>query len=365
MNSEVQPIRVALKALCLFVVINVLYAMIDPQISGISLYNSIFPGRARMPFGEDAYTVMIDDIDVMIASHEIAASKMPDEYRVALIGDSSIWGEHLPVRDTLSGQWNASGVKCGDRSIHFYNLGYPHPSVVKDLIVLDAALEHEPDLIVWFVTLNTLTPRRLNPFMVANRERAGALLGTYDIPFQHESALLEDKPSFYEKTLIGRKSYLARFVKLQMLGAIWAATDADKALLPKRKSPPLPDVKAKTRFKGKKPGSNLKKLMLFSALEAGHDIAGSIPILIVNEPIYIATGRNSDVRYNDGYPRWAYDQYRKAIANAAQKAGWNYLDLWDAIPKEHFASKSLYLSPKGEALLMERIDPVMQDMACK
>ena len=51
-------------------------------------------------------------------------------------------------------------------------------------------------------------------------------------------------------------------------------------------------------------GVKLGNKMVLNVLEAGHEIAGPISILIVNEPIYIASGQNSDIRYNDVYPRW-------------------------------------------------------------
>ena len=50
MKIEVDPVRVLVKALCLFVLINFLYVLIDPQVSRASAYTSIFPGRTRLPF---------------------------------------------------------------------------------------------------------------------------------------------------------------------------------------------------------------------------------------------------------------------------------------------------------------------------
>lgn len=71
-------------------------------------------------------------------------------------------------------------------------------------------------------------------------------------------------------------------------------------------------------------------MIRLKTVEAGSDVAGSVPVLVVNEPIFIANGLNSDVRYNDIYPRWAYDQYRAVIAEEAQSAHWLYLDLWNS-----------------------------------
>ncbi len=112
------------------------------------------------------------------------------------------------------------------------------------------------------------------------------------------------------------------------------------------------------------PGTKLGNKILFNALTAGHEIAGSIPILLVNEPIYVASGLNSDIRYNDVYPRWAYDQYRQAMRAESQKSQWNYLDLWNAVPNNEFSDTSLHVSAQGERALIQSINPTLREIAC-
>ncbi|MCZ7670394.1 MAG: hypothetical protein M5U34_26160 [Chloroflexi bacterium] len=46
-------------------------------------------------------------------------------------------------------------------------------------------------------------------------------------------------------------------------------------------------------------------------------MAGDVPVLLINEPMFISSGRNSDLRYNAFYPRWAYDQYREMLGETA------------------------------------------------
>jgi hypothetical protein len=366
MKSEIHPFRVLIKAVCLFVLVNFVYAWIVPQVSRVSAYNLIFPGRTRLPFGivGDPYTVAVHDVDAMFTSHLIHAPKNRNEYRVALIGDSSVWGEGLGAREVLSEQWNRMNLSCGQGMIRAYNLGYPHPSIVKDLVILDKALEYEPDLIVWFVTLNTLISQRANPFLIANRERTASLLSAYEISFKQGKDLVETKPTFFEKTLIGQRSNLARRIKLQMLGIIWTATGADTNTLAEDVDPPDFDIGDDPRYRGMEPTEDIKSLLLLDALSAGHDLAGPIPIIIVNEPMFIAPRANTMLRYNDTYPRWAYDQYRAAIAAQAERAGWNYLDLWNAIPPKYFLDASLHLGAEGERRLIKKINPALLSIAC-
>ncbi len=42
-------------------------------------------------------------------------------------------------------------------------------------------------------------------------------------------------------------------------------------------------------------------------------MAGDVPVLIINEPMFISDGQNSDLRYNSFYPRWAYDQFHRLL----------------------------------------------------
>jgi len=364
MRSEINSIRVIVKALCLFVIINIVYALMNPQGSTVSGYNVLFPGRTRLPFGVagDPYSVTVDNVDAMFASHVISARKDSKEYRVVLIGDSSLWGEDLGAYEVISEQWNKLDAQCGDKTIKVYDLGYPHPSVIKDLVILDKAVEYEPDLILWFVTLNTLVSRRVNPFLIANHERVAKVLNTYDIAFP-QGEKFENGPGFYEKTLIGQRSNLARRIRLEMLGIIWTATGADTNTLAEDDLPNF-NVSDDPRYHGMQPSEDIRDRLLFSALTAGYEIAEPVPVLIVNEPIFIAPEAYATVRYNSVYPRWAYDQYRNALTTQAQNAGWYYLDLWNAVPRQYFPDAGLHLSVEGERLLIQQISPTLQSIAC-
>src|SRR4030042_3335302 len=90
--------RVIVKGVLLFILIDILFAPLSPlpKLGQISAYNLIFPGRLRLPFGEkpdQAYNFSLYNLDAMFASHEITkGEKPPDEFRVLLVGDSSVWG---------------------------------------------------------------------------------------------------------------------------------------------------------------------------------------------------------------------------------------------------------------------------------
>ena len=147
------------KTLLLLVAANLLFALVNPMpfLGRLTLYNRLIPGRARLPFGEDpaqAYNLSLFSLDAMFASQAVSQPKAPGEFRVLVVGDSSVWGILLPPDQTLAGLINAAGLKMTDgRQVRAYNLGYPTLSLTKDLLVLDWARRYQPDLIVWPVTL--------------------------------------------------------------------------------------------------------------------------------------------------------------------------------------------------------------------
>ena len=125
--------NVLIKGIALFLVLN--FALTLVPIGGtmgrLSLYNWLFPGRFRLPFGEnpqEAYNLSLYDLEAMFSSHEIDQNSKPqDEYRIILIGDSATWGTLLYPQDTLAGLINQAGwTTCDGRMVHAYNLAYPH-----------------------------------------------------------------------------------------------------------------------------------------------------------------------------------------------------------------------------------------------
>jgi len=152
--------NVLLKGLLFFLVIDLLVVALPQSLGRISLYNSLLDGRLRFPFGEnssESYNLSMFDLDAMFASHAIAGGgKQPGEFRVIVIGDSSVWGTLLRPEETLAGLLDAAQLTtCDGGFVRAYNLGYPTVSLTKDLMVLDYALRYDPDLIIWSLTVET------------------------------------------------------------------------------------------------------------------------------------------------------------------------------------------------------------------
>ena len=102
-------------------------------------------------------------------------------------------------------------------------------------------------------------------------------------------------------------------------------------------------------------------VLAFDVLEAGVQAAGDIPVVIINEPVFISEGENSDVRYNFYYPRWAYDFYRQELQFQAAGKGWYYVDLWDALPATEFTDSAIHYTPLGSRILAQDILGVIEE----
>jgi len=354
--------RALLKGLFLYLAVVLLIALPLPDIGKLSAYNALFPGRPRLPFGEnpsEAYNFSLFNLDAMFASHEISDGTKPaDEFRVLVIGDSSVWGTLLKPDETLSAQLNASAPMVCGRQARFYNLGYPTITVTKDLMLMDYAARFQPDQIIWLTSLEALPlDKQLDTPLVANNASAvDALIEKYALPLSPNDAALV-RPDFWDRTLIGQRRNFADLIRLQLYGVQWSATGIDQ-IYPPYPAPQTDFADGDDKFHDLRPPLD-EAALAYDILAAGMNHVPA-PILLVNEPIMISGGVNSDIRYNFFYPRWAYDAYRTQLAARAEANGWNYLDVWNLLPQSEFTNSAIHLTPAGETILAQNILNALQ-----
>jgi lysophospholipase L1-like esterase len=368
-KSRIRLFPVLLKATLIFALFNFAFPFWENiSLAKFSLYNSVFPGRERLPYGEvpESYSLSLFDIEAMFASHVIdGAKKAPDEYRVLLIGDSSIWGTLLRPQETLAGQLNANAVVACGRTVRAYNLGYPTLSLLKELMLLDHALQYQPDMVIWLTTLESFPKedQLTSPLVANNAARVQELITNYQLRIDPNDPELV-QPSKWDQTLVGQRRAVADFLRLQLYGVLWASTGIDQ-VYPEDYVRAQIDLEPSDEFHDltSKHQDSLPEALAFDVLEAGM-AAPSVPTLLINEPILISNGKNSDIRYNFFYPRWAYDEYRRMLAELSQEHGWNYFDLWDLAPMEEFTNSGVHLTPKGEAMLADKVAEAIQ-ATCK
>ncbi len=361
-QPRIRLFGVLLKAIILFALFNFAFIFTqDIPFGKLSLYNSVFPGRERLPFGEhpQAYNLSLFNLDAMFASHVLVGSpKTPAEYRVFLIGDSSIWGILLTPEQTLAGQLNSMAIPACGKIVRAYNLGYPYISLMQELMILDQALQYQPDMVIWLTTLESLPRDKQfgSPLVANNAARVRELITNYQLLANPNDPELVNL-SKWNQTFVGRRREVADILRLQIYGALWASTGIDQ-FYPETYERAQIDLEASDEFHKL---TSLRNALAFDILDAGMSAAPA-PTILVNEPILISNGLNSDIRYNFFYPRWAYDKYRQMLAERAAARNWNYLDLWDIAPIEEFTNSGVHLTPAGEALLADKIAQAIQSI---
>jgi len=365
---EVRVPRLAAKVVLLFIAANLAFAAWLPSGLGrLSFYNRLFPGRERLPFGESpqlSYNLSLDDLEAMFASHRISSERSrPEEYRILMLGDSSVWGALLHPEETLAARLGELVPSvCGKRT-RVYNLGYPTHSLTKDLMILDHALRYMPDLILWPTTLEAFARENqlASPVVVGNPELARDVLVRSGLSSQ--AALPPTPPSFTARTIIGRRRALADLVRLQLYGVMWAATGIDQAY-PETYPAAQSDFQADLSFHGEAAPPLHETRLALEVLDAAVRLAGQVPVLVVNEPILISRGNNSQLRYNFYYPRWAFDQYRGLMQQRALSSKWEYLDLWNLVPADEFTNTAIHLTPLGEWMFAQRMAQAILARSC-
>lgn len=359
METRIRLFPLLIKTALLFVAFNLVFLfMRGLQPGKLSLYNLVFPGRERFPFGEtrESYNLSLFDLDAMFASHVLGGrEKAEEQYRVLLIGDSSVWGTLLRPEQTLAGQLNQSAIAACGKTVRAYNLGYPTISLTKDLMILNQAQYYEPDMVIWLTTLEAFPKEKqlTSPIVANNAEQVQQLITNYQLPLDpNNPALVNLSP--WEQTLVSQRRAVADLLRLQMYGVLWASTGIDQ-IYPEDYERAQTDLEASEDFHGL---ASLEAALALEVLDAGMSVVPNT--ILVNEPMLISDGLNSDIRYNFFYPRWAYDEYRQTLAEHALSRNWRYLDLWDLVPASEFTNSAIHLTPAGEQLLAKAIAEAIQ-----
>jgi len=370
----VNPLRLICKAILFALIINFSYSWVNVQLGRISIYNWLVPGRLRFPYGdqinmETVHSISVfGDFEAMFGSHIISGMSKPSaEYRVILLGDSSVWGFGVHASENLAAQINGLHlVTCDNRQVKAYDFGFPEASSVRDLLIIVRSNQYNPDLIVSFVTLDSFLNQEKNAdWLTGHVNDLKAVASKYqlnaslDLPVAH--------PSIWDGTIWANRKIIKKVVLLQINGLTWAGTSVDWYDSPFQASRiQLPHSMALgTEYQSPRDKSQLLRALELDTIRVGKEEVGRSAFLVVNEPIQIYAGANSKLRYNVAYPRWAYDAYRTALLKYTNNQKISYLDLWNTLPVNAFSSdSSVHLSQRGEQLVAELLKAAILRSAC-
>lgn len=358
MNQKINAGRIFIKGTAIFLLVEFIFLSFRPDLSLLNIYAPLGIKRTRFPTSthapEDA-ALDVGNLDAMFASHIVSQPKANGEFRVLLLGDSAMWGFLLPPEQTLSGQLNALNLTCGDKKIQVYNLSYPRSSATKDLMILDKAMNYQPDLIIWPVTLYTLMPKtRVDHWLIGQN-----LDELYSLDARFHFLPRSFPPESFSDKILGPQRALFRILRYQLYSLVNLATGVDQIQTTYDNVPT--ELPSELKFEGMNPPTVTPQQISIDEVQDFYLLAKNVPVILVNEPIMIAKGvPNSDIYYNYYYPRWAYDQYRQILGAAAAQNGWNYLDLWDKFSSDYYTNTPLHLNPEGERQFAAMLAPSIQ-----
>jgi len=368
--------RIAAKAVALLLAVDLLQASLglERRIENVSVYRFLVPKLARLDILRDYPSPVIWPLKPLLDAHEIGAPKGRDEYRVAVLGDSGSFGFFSPARDAIPGQMSRSGLSVGGRKLRAYNLSYQTPNALKDLVILRHSLRREPDAIVWFVSLYDLAedaPPPFRPFvhliLRANDDDVCALAARYSISTWETRRMGCGRRAWWRDSLWldggGRYRDLAVLFVRGALDALVPGDPSDSHMdrKPWIGSFPLPEVPL---FTDRGPLETRIPNSRWETLSAGQRMAAErrVPLLLVNEPIFIASGPGSQREYNSFYGRSIYDRYRRALAEFCRDRGIALLDLWDVLPPQEFDNTPQHYLPEGSRRIARLVAERLRDL---
>ena len=274
-------------------------------------------------------------LDPLLDAHQIGRPKSADEFRVAVLGDSGHPFDLLsrPRAARFRGACRLSGHSIRGRRVRAYNLRLPDaqpapgPSSSRN-----TPRGRQPDAIVWFVTLYDLASDALS-----------AVSGERAISCCRSTATTSRRWRTGSRSRRGRRgsSSPRRIASGRSRSSSRASATATSSLLLARGALDAitPGIRA-TSFRPRRPwiGSfPLPAQPLFEARRrrrsgdaqrpvgpasrpASRSPPRGVPILVVNDPIFRATGPGADREYNPFYGRRIYDRYRSTPRPVLRRA---------------------------------------------
>jgi hypothetical protein len=103
---------------------------------------------------------------------------------------------------------------------------------------------------------------------------------------------------------------------------------------------------------------------MMDVLSAAFGVARDVPLVLVNEPIFVAPGANRLVRYNGFYPRWVYDEYRQFMLEWTDSTARHWRDYWDALPPQDFNDAFFHRRASGEERFARLLAPEIRRLGC-
>jgi len=121
----------------------------------------------------------------------------------------------------------------------------------------------------------------------------------------------------------------------------------------------MPDFEEKSATDPPMPNARWRSLAAGAEITRQHGIR----LLLVNDPIFTASGLGADREYNSYYGRALYDRYRRVLRTYCQENAISYLDLWDLVPSAEFGDTPEHYTPEGNARIARAVTERLSEPA--
>jgi hypothetical protein len=352
-------LRLALKVLAILIVVNVLYIAVRPYDAVVpySIIGRVVPLRKRIILPAREEQAQLGPVEMLLNAHEISQPKAPDEFRVVVLGDSGINGWGLGDDQTINAYLTTMGVDLQGRKVRAYNLAYVGFNATRDLLIADAALAYQPDLILWFVTLNTFIETEPDRLIAFNQVRMTRLTTQFQLSDLNAQRFGHYENSWWQQSLFSQRADIFQWINFQSYALRQSQfSGMDSNLIRDHLSDQYliaPDAPTSLPM----PNQNWLPLTALSQLS-------STPVFIVNEPIYIAA--DSANTYNSFYGKTLYDQYRQAFTSFCNENHLWCLDLWNSLSPSDFTDSPVHHSAHGNQTLASQVgDEIVRKLGTK
>lgn len=314
-------------------------------------------------------------LDLLLRQHELCwrSPTAPGELRVALFGNSAVYGLATRAEQTFGGLLNqhfaADGVPA-----HLYNLAFVVPYQVRDAVIIHEMLAYDPDVFVYPITLADFFHVAPLPyplvvqFFERNRGTVAALANTAPIglaePFKLYGASFARHPTRFWWYDSFREA--GAFLRL--------GAQAHAQYITERITSPAP-LPSADGSRGGAPYDcqrvKRNQTTVFRNWETWNILAylqhlretRHIEVLIINWPV---SHEPIDECYNAGYTNDALAEYDRWLADEVARRGLHYLDLQNLLPPGEFID-SRHVTAAGHQRIAEAVartlDPLLRDLA--
>lgn len=309
-------------------------------------------------------------LELMLRQHELCwrRPQTREERRVALFGNSAIFGYPLPVEQTFGGVLNQHFAERGIAA-HLYNLGWVATYQVRDAMIIHASLAYEPDVLIY-----PLTPAEFIHFAPA--VFPPQLIRFFESNVEPLSAMVDEPPAGLEepfeeyRAVRDEQSRRSPFYRLRELGSFTrVGSNLYAKGLARRLHPgvfrPPPKTRGRqtsydceaTKQDNEFRYTSWQEWNVLAYLEELERTRG-LEVVVVNWPnAHEPVGDCYNVRYT----RALVAEYNDWLAAQARRRGLDYLDLHDLLPPQEFFD-SLHVKPEGHRRIAERVAEVIDPL---